>query len=58
MNIRDEIKIYLCIDNLKNGGYSSGTSVPYKNTKYRGLPPPPREAVHRLELKLAAPGLK
>ena len=28
MYIRDEIMIYLCIDNLKNGGYSSDTSVP------------------------------
>ena len=30
MYIREEIMPYRCIDNLKNGGYSSGTSVPYK----------------------------
>ena len=24
------IMTFWCIDNLKNGGYSSGTSVPYK----------------------------
>ena len=28
--IWDEIMIFWCIDNLKNGGYSSGMSVPYK----------------------------
>ena len=27
--IREEFMTYWCIDNLKNGGYSSDTSVPY-----------------------------
>ena len=30
MYIWDEIMTYWCIDNLENGGYSSGTAVPYK----------------------------
>ena len=29
MYIREEFLTYLCIDNMKNWGYSSGSSVPY-----------------------------
>ena len=41
MYIWDEIMTYWCIDNLKNGGYSSGMSVQYPYN----LPLPPPERV-------------
>ena len=48
MYIRDEIMIYLCIDNLKNGAIPAARLY---HTKYRELPPPG----HQMHQKLLLP---